>query len=189
MPEVTTHGFRRTVANLIDEEGLLARVGADQLGHSHVSMTQDRYMSRGRVHAEVAWVLDRAAISAEIDTVDLPGKQSSTIVGQVAPADYNGLKVSGSHGKTWIIESHYIPAGYLAVVATYGPNNNRNALAFREHVKPAYRGLRIIPGVGPYPLQDSFYSRSFGTVVRLRGQAAVVQITDGSTYTVPTVAK
>jgi integrase len=56
----TTHSFRKTVATLIDEEGLSARIGADHLGHSKVSMTQDRYMSRGRVHSEVAALLDRA---------------------------------------------------------------------------------------------------------------------------------
>jgi integrase len=65
VPEVTTHSFRKTVADLIDAEGLSARVGADQLGHSHVSMTQDRYMSRGRVHPQVAELLDRAVINVE----------------------------------------------------------------------------------------------------------------------------
>ena len=65
VPEVTTHSFRKTVADLIDAEGLSARVGADQLGHSHVSMTQDKYLSRGRIHAEVADLLDRAVINAE----------------------------------------------------------------------------------------------------------------------------
>ena len=59
VPEVTSHSFRRTVATLIDDEGLSARIGADQLGHAKVSMTQDRYMSRGRVHSEVAELLDR----------------------------------------------------------------------------------------------------------------------------------
>jgi integrase len=59
VPGVTTHSFRKTVATLIDEEGLSARVGADHLGHSKVSLTQDRYMSRGRVHTEVAALLDR----------------------------------------------------------------------------------------------------------------------------------
>lgn len=64
VPEVTTHSFRKTVATLIDDEGLSARIGADQLGHAKVSMTQDRYMTRGKVHAEVADLLDRA-INAE----------------------------------------------------------------------------------------------------------------------------
>ncbi|WP_191497944.1 site-specific integrase [Mycobacterium simulans] len=60
VPGVTTHSFRKTGATLIDEEGLSARVGADHLGHSKVSMTQDRYISRGRMHTEVAALLDRA---------------------------------------------------------------------------------------------------------------------------------
>jgi integrase len=66
VPEVTTHSFRKTVADLIDAEGLSARVGADQLGHSHVSMTQDKYLSRGRIHPQVADLLDRAVISADL---------------------------------------------------------------------------------------------------------------------------
>jgi site-specific recombinase XerD len=52
--------FRKTVATLIDDAGLSARVGADQLGHTKVSMTQDNYMARNRVHTEVAELLDRA---------------------------------------------------------------------------------------------------------------------------------
>jgi integrase len=51
---VTSHSFRKSVADLIDDGGLPARVGADQLGHAKVSMTQDKYMTRGRIHAEVA---------------------------------------------------------------------------------------------------------------------------------------
>jgi integrase len=54
VPEVTTHSFRKTVATMIDDAGLSARVGADQLGHAKVSMTRDRYMTRGRVHTAVA---------------------------------------------------------------------------------------------------------------------------------------
>lgn len=59
IPEVTTHSFRKTVATLIDDEGLSARIGADHLGHSKASMTQDRYMTRGRIHTQVADLLDR----------------------------------------------------------------------------------------------------------------------------------
>ncbi len=57
--DATTHSFRKTIATLIDDEGLSARIGADHLGHSHVSMTQDRYMTRGRIHTQVADLLDR----------------------------------------------------------------------------------------------------------------------------------
>ena len=60
VPDVTSHSFRKTVATLIDDEGLSARIGADHLGHANVSMTQDRYMARGQVHSQVAELLDRA---------------------------------------------------------------------------------------------------------------------------------
>ena len=67
VPDVTSHSFRKTVATLIDDAGFSARIGADHLGHARVSMTQDRYMARGRVHSEVADLLDRAVhrINAE----------------------------------------------------------------------------------------------------------------------------
>lgn len=59
VPDATSHSFRKTVATLIDDEGLSARIGADHLGHTRISMTQDRYMARGRVHTAVADLLDR----------------------------------------------------------------------------------------------------------------------------------
>ncbi|CAN5219894.1 hypothetical protein BH11ACT7_BH11ACT7_24910 [soil metagenome] len=36
-----------------------SRAGADHLGHSRISMTQDKYMARGRMHTAVADLLDR----------------------------------------------------------------------------------------------------------------------------------
>ncbi|MEI7544358.1 MAG: site-specific integrase [Mycobacteriaceae bacterium] len=61
LPDVTSHSFRKTVATLIDDSGLSARVASDQLGHARTSMTQDVYMSRGKIHTEVASALDRVA--------------------------------------------------------------------------------------------------------------------------------
>jgi integrase len=60
VPDVTSHSFRKSVATMIDDAGLSARVGADPLGHAKVSMTQDRYMRQGKVHTEVAALLDRS---------------------------------------------------------------------------------------------------------------------------------
>ena len=60
LPDVSSHSFHKTVATLIDDSGLSARVGADQLGHARPSMTQDVYMSPGQVRTEVADVMDRA---------------------------------------------------------------------------------------------------------------------------------
>lgn len=68
VPHITTHSFRKTVATLIDDEGLSARIAADQLGHAKVSMTQDRYMSRGQVSTQVADLLDRTVTSYDGST-------------------------------------------------------------------------------------------------------------------------
>jgi integrase len=57
---VSSHSFRKTVATLIDDSGLSARIGADQLGHAWSSMTQDVYMSRDQVHTDAAEILDKA---------------------------------------------------------------------------------------------------------------------------------
>jgi integrase len=69
VPDITTHSFRKTVATLIDDAGLSARIGADQLGHAQVSMTQDRYMSRGRVHHQVADLLEQT-VSDETEALN-----------------------------------------------------------------------------------------------------------------------
>jgi integrase len=59
VPGSTTHSFRKSVATLIDDEGLSARIGADHLGHTRISMTQDKYFARGRTHTAVADMLNR----------------------------------------------------------------------------------------------------------------------------------
>ena len=33
VPDISSHSFRKTVATLIDDAGLSARIGADHLGH------------------------------------------------------------------------------------------------------------------------------------------------------------
>jgi hypothetical protein len=119
-----------------------------------------------------------------------PWLTPDNIQGTVAPAEYNGLKVQGSYGDTWIIQTDFVPADYVVVVATYGPNSASNALGFREHTNALYRGFRIIPGAVPgYPIQDSFYARAFGVGTRRRGQAAVVQVKESGDYEVPSVPK
>lgn len=109
------------------------------------------------------------------------------VEGAVPPADYNGLDVTGSYGRALLIESYFIPQGWAAIVATTGVGSESNVVGFREHTNPAYRGLRIIPGVGPYPLQESFLARSFGTGVRHRGAAVALQITENASYTPPVI--
>lgn len=100
--------------------------------------------------------------------------------------DFNGLEVWGSYGGALVIKSYYVPSGYAAVIATDGPNGSANPVGFRQHVVPAYQGLRHIPGNGPYPIVESFFARGFGVGVRHRSAAAVCQIKSSGSYTAPT---
>ena len=111
------------------------------------------------------------------------------IHGPIPNAEYNGLQVWGSYAGALLIQSTYVPAGYVVVVASGGPNADYNPVGFRQHANTAYQGLRHIPGsrVG-YPLQDSFFVRGFGVGVRHRGGAVVCQITASTTYTSPSIA-
>lgn len=112
---------------------------------------------------------------------------TENLVGQVAPGEFGGLEVLGSFGPAWIVPSYFLPVGYIAVVATGGPNSPSNPVAFRQHANAVYHGLRIIPGRDQrYPLQDSFFQRSFGTGVRYRGAACVIQIKASGSYAAPT---
>ena len=75
MPDVSTPSFRKTVATLIDDAGLSARIGADHLGHATVSMTQDRYRSRGPLHHQVADLLQQTVAYT-------PGRAPASIRGE-----------------------------------------------------------------------------------------------------------
>ncbi|MGL5819272.1 MAG: site-specific integrase [Phycicoccus sp.] len=57
---VTSHSWRKTTASILDGSGLTARVIADQLGHSRVSMTQDVYLGRRMVDIRTVRALEGA---------------------------------------------------------------------------------------------------------------------------------
>ena len=57
---VTSHNLRKTVATILDEAGLSARIAADQLGHARISMTQDVYFARNVVDPRAAGALESA---------------------------------------------------------------------------------------------------------------------------------
>lgn len=112
-----------------------------------------------------------------------------TVIGKIAPAQFQGMDVIGSYGPAMAVANHLIPNGYIAVVATGGPNSPLNPVAMRQHPNPNYQGLRQIAGnQTDYPLVDSFLSRSFGVGVARRGAAAVIEVTASTTYTAPTFA-
>lgn len=104
------------------------------------------------------------------------------------PTSVGGLDVIGSYAEMIFAINEFIPAGYLVLFATGGTENVLNPIAIREHPQQGARGLRLVKGREPdYPLIDSFYNIGFGTGVRTRGSAAVLQIVASATYVIPSV--
>jgi hypothetical protein len=112
--------------------------------------------------------------------------QNVNIVGATPPASFNGMDVMGSYGPLLIIQEDYVPDGYIAAFATGGPDNLGNPIGFRQHANASLQGMRLVKGrQNDYPLIDSFYVRGFGTGVRHRGAAVLMQITTNGTYAPP----
>lgn len=119
-----------------------------------------------------------------------PRLVTEQIIGNQAPAEWNGLPILGSYGDAYVIQSAFIPRGYVAVVASAGPSAEGNPVGFRVHAVPEYQGLRLIPGADQrYPLISSYYAIGYGTGVRHRGGAAVLQVTTNAAYAKPTFPK
>ena len=57
---VTAHSWRKTMATVLDDNGASARMIADQLGHSRVSMSLDVYLGRRSVDPRVLAALEAA---------------------------------------------------------------------------------------------------------------------------------
>lgn len=99
---------------------------------------------------------------------------------------WQGVPLVGSYGFWRICEEDYIPAGYLLGLGFGGRFNLTNPVGMRQHANPAMAGLRIIAGnYQRYPLVDGFYARTFGTGVRQRGGAAIMQIKASGDYDIP----
>lgn len=97
-----------------------------------------------------------------------------------------GMTVIGSYGDAVIVQEDYIPAGYMVAFGTGGASSLTNPIGIREHARPEMRGLRLVKGRdNNYPLQDSYYQRGFGTGIRQRGGAVVMQIKASGTYAAP----
>lgn len=123
--------------------------------------------------------------AANQPTMILPNAEG--LLGSLPPDSFKGLRVVGSYADILIIEESLIPQGYFLLFGTGGAANLQNLVGLREHVNPAYRGLRLLPGNQQrYPLVEGFYARSFGTGIRQRAGAVVVQIKASGSYDIPT---
>lgn len=165
---------------------------ADQVGE-HGYTLQNGYklvLWLNKVEADIVKTF-RVATGAKYDFVADP-----TTYGGAIFIPNNGQYVGGPEGRVQgqigtygpfhVVEEGYIPAGYAVAIATGGQDNLSNPVGFREHLNPAYRGLKVIPGQrSDYPLIDSFYRRGMGTGIRHRGALAVMQIKASGVYAVP----
>lgn len=87
------------------------------------------------------------------------------VVGSPPPGEIHGLPSVGVYGPITVVEQNIVPPGYFVVVSTAGPNSTSNAISVRE--LHGYAGFRQVPGNQQgNPLQESFYTRGFGTGVR-----------------------
>lgn len=107
--------------------------------------------------------------------------------GQTRPAaNLRGMTVIGSYGEWTVVQEDYIPVGYMVGFATGGRESLTNPIGIREHANTALRGLRLVKGRdADYPLQEAIYQRGFGTGVRQRGGAVIMQVKAAGGYTVP----
>lgn len=58
------------------------------------------------------------------------------IHGAIPDPDFNGLQVRGTYNNALVIKSRFIPQGWFAAAATFGPNDPLNPIGFREHPDP-----------------------------------------------------
>lgn len=163
--------------------------------HSHGYSKQNGYTVAIMVNHREANVI-RTFRVADGDTNDFVPSMGSAgmflprdveLFGGQPASNWRGLNVIGSYGDALIVEEDTIPVGYTLGIASGGPENLGNPVGLREHSNASMRGLRLVKGPNPdYPLIDSFYNRGFGTGIRQRGGAIVMQITASATYTTPT---
>lgn len=109
------------------------------------------------------------------------------LLGTQPPNEFEGLPVIGSYGTLLIVQEDYIPAGYVLAFVTGGTASSQNVVGFRQHPNSELQGLRLIAqqGASNYPLINSYYVRGFGTGIRHRGNALVMQVTDQAKYQAP----
>ena len=97
-----------------------------------------------------------------------------------------GLRVSGAYMDVMVIEEPLMPPGYVLFLSTGGVNTDENIVGVREHASPSWRGLKLMPGNQQrYPLIDGYYVHGFGTGIRRRTGAVVLQVTANASYTIP----
>lgn len=155
------------------------------------------FANRAEVNEMRKWrfgATNRNSAVANFDFVPAQGQpalivpNAEGLLGGQAPAVWNGMRVTGSYMDVIIIEEPLLPAGYCLFMSTGGVNADENIVGVREHANPDWRGLKLLPGnQNRYPLIDGYYVHGFGTGIRRRTGAFILQIGSGTTYSAPSV--
>lgn len=175
--------------NLVAEHGYGLEAGTEFMLLANKTETDKiRGWRRGVVSAN--------GVTANYDFIPAPNQppiilpNAEGLLGSQPASAFRGLPVIGSYGNINIVEEAYIPSAYLVLIGSGGAGSLQNPVGFREHANPQMRGLRILAGNQQrYPLIDGFYARAFGTGVRQRGGAAIMQIKASGPYDIPTKYK
>jgi hypothetical protein len=153
------------------------------------------FANRAQINSIRKWRFGQVsanAVTANYDFIPAMGQpallvpNAEGLLGGQAPSTWNGLRVTGAYMDVMVIEEPLMPAGYLMFLSTGGVNVDENIVGVREHASPAWRGLKLMPGNQQrYPLIDGYYVHGFGTGVRRRTGALMMQITASASYTIP----
>jgi hypothetical protein len=154
------------------------------------------FANRAQINEIRKWrfgVANQNTVTANFDFIPAVGQpallvpNAEGLLGGQAPSTWNGLRVTGAYMDVIVIEEPLMPAGYLLFLSTGGVNVDENIVGIREHASPSWKGLKLMPGNQQrYPLIDGYYVHGFGSGIRRRTGAVVMQITASGTYTIPT---
>lgn len=72
LESTTGHSFRKTLGNLITDATTDPRIAADVLGHKDTKTTLKHYLQRGRVHTNVADLMDAAVSKTDSKSTSTP---------------------------------------------------------------------------------------------------------------------
>lgn len=152
------------------------------------------FANRAEINEMRKWRFGVASqsVTANFDWVPALGQpallvpNSEGLLGGQAPAVWNGLRVSGSYMDVIVIEEPLLPAGHVLFLSTGGANMDENIVGIREHASSEWQGLRLLPGNQQrYPLVDGYYIHGFGTGIRRRTGAVILQVKASGSYAPP----
>ena len=172
-----------TVANISDTNNPYVTIEADLVHHFGKSQGNDNVAVF--IHSDQkAKTQDLTDFVEVTDRFVIPGTQTSTLTG--LPTMHPGRVIGRTNG-CWVIEWDWIPTGYMVGV------HLDTEPVLKKRVDPAdtglSTGLQIIFGgeVEDFPHTAEYWENRYGFGSGNRLNLVVMEISDGGTYTIPTI--